>query len=42
MLYSNYDYDEMYEPPEYIPQEGDKMADKEGEWFFEDGEWWLL
>lgn len=25
----------------YEPSNGDKRYDDEGEWFFEDGQWWL-
>jgi len=31
------DYNETYELP---PREGDKKTDEEGDWYFEDGQWW--
>jgi hypothetical protein len=40
MINTNDDRYEIYAPLEYIPSEGDTMKDEEGDWYFEDGEWW--
>ena len=36
---TNSDPNEIYDRD---PREGDTMHDDEGDWFYEDGEWWLF